>query len=71
MNICELSEYDNAEYKDKMYKVYWCDELLTKIEEIAKEKYPNTSYWADTGSRLNVALAILEQFRMDLKVRKL
>jgi len=49
-----------------MYKT-WAFLLLNKIEEIAKEKYPDVAYWCDTGSRVNVALAMLEQFRKDLK----
>lgn len=52
------------------YKEYWCDELLNEIESIAHEKYPKIKVWIDTGSRLNVALAILEQVRKDLRVKK-
>ena len=49
------------------YKETWCDLLLNKIEEIAEEKYPHVPYWIDTGSRLNVAIAMLEQFKRDIK----
>ncbi|MBQ3421646.1 MAG: hypothetical protein IJH34_08235 [Romboutsia sp.] len=48
----------------------WCTDIMDKIEEIAKEKYPNIKIWIDTGSRYNVAMAILEQIRRDLKIRK-
>lgn len=54
--------------KDKYsFKKTWCDELLAKIEAIADEKYPNKEYWVDTGSRVDVALAMLETMRKDLK----
>ena len=36
-------------------------------EEIAKEKYPDIPYWCDTGSRWNVCMAMLEQFKKDIK----
>lgn len=41
--------------------------LLEAIEKIADEKYSDVPYWVDTGSRLNVALAMLEQFKTDIK----
>ena len=47
----------------------WCNSVMDKIEEIAKEKYSNI-VWVDTGSRWNVCMAILEQFKQDLKVKK-
>ena len=48
----------------------WCVDFMDKIEEIAHKKYPNTTYWCDTGSRWNVCMAMLQQFEDDLKVRK-
>ena len=53
--------------EDNTYKQVWCDMLLEAIEKIADEKYPDVPYWVDTGSRLNVALAMLEQFKTDIK----
>ena len=51
-------------------KVYWCDKLVRAIDKIAKDKYPNTKIWIDTGSKLNECLAILDQVYKDLKVSK-
>lgn len=48
----------------------WCADFMDKIEEIAHKKYPNVTYWCDTGSRWNVCMAMLQQFEEDLKVRK-
>ena len=48
-------------------KAVWCDELLKAIDEIKEEKYPNVDVWIDTGSKLNEALAVLEQVKRDLK----
>ncbi len=48
----------------------WCVDFMNKIEEIAHKKYPNVTYWCDTGSRWNVCMAMLQQFEDDLKVRK-
>lgn len=48
----------------------WCVDFMDKIEEIAHKKYPNVTYWVDTGSRWNVCMAMLQQFEDDLKVRK-
>ena len=53
--------------EDNTYKQVWCDMLLEAIEKIADEKYSDVPYWVDTGSRLNVALAMLEQFKTDIK----
>ena len=53
--------------EDNTYKQAWCDMLLEAIEKIADEKYSDVPYWIDTGSRLNVALAMLEQFKTDIK----
>ena len=53
--------------EDNTYKQVWCDMLLEVIEKIADEKYSDVPYWVDTGSRLNVALAMLEQFKTDIK----
>ena len=53
--------------EDNTYKQAWCDMLLEAIEKIADEKYSDVPYWIDTGSRLNVALAMLEQFKRDIK----
>ena len=44
--------------------------ILEKIEQIAKEKYPDVPYWIDTGNRSQVAYAMLETFERDLKIRK-
>lgn len=59
MNLEKIGMYAN-----------WCEPLMDKIEEIAKEKYPNTPYWIDTGSRWNVCRAMLDRFEQDLKIRK-
>ena len=48
----------------------WCEPLMDKIEEIAKEKYPNMPYWIDTGSRWNVCMTMLDRFEQDLKTRR-
>lgn len=53
--------------KDYTYKQKWCDMLLEAIEKIADEKYSDVPYWIDTGSKLNIALAMLEQFKRDIK----
>ena len=49
------------------YKKIWCDMLLDRIEEIAKEKYSDVEYWIDTGSRLDCAMAMLKTFDEELK----
>lgn len=46
------------------------DEILEKIEQIAKEKYPDVEYWIDTGSRIDCAYAMLNTFETDLKVHR-
>lgn len=61
----EFLEEESSE--DNTYKQIWCDMLLEAIEKIADEKYSDVPYWIDTGSRLNVALAMLEQFKKDIK----
>lgn len=48
----------------------WCETIMDKIEEIAKEKYPNIEYWCDTGSRWNVCMNMLDRFRKDLRTVK-
>lgn len=48
----------------------WCIDFMDKIEKIAHKKYPNTTYWCDTGSRWNACMAMLQQFEDDLKERK-
>lgn len=45
----------------------WGKSIMDKIEEIAKEKYPDVPYWCDTGSRWNVCMAMLEQFKRDIR----
>jgi hypothetical protein len=62
-------EQECERLKEENYKKVWCDMLLNKIEEIAKEKYPNTEYWIDTGSRLNCALEMLDTFKRSLKTK--
>ena len=44
--------------------------LLEKIEQIAKDKYPDVDYWIDTGSRIDCAYAMLKTFESDLKVHR-
>ena len=51
-------------------KAYWCDELISAIDKLARNKYPETKIWVDTGSKLNECLAILEQVYKDLKVKR-
>ena len=46
------------------------DVLLEKIEQIAKDKYPDVEYWTDTGNRIDCAYAMLRTFENDLKVHK-
>lgn len=48
-------------------KAAWCDELLKVVDEIKESKYPDVKIWIDTGSKLNEALAVLEQVKKDLK----
>lgn len=48
-------------------KAVWCDELLKVVDEIKESKYPDVKIWIDTGSKLNEALAVLEQVKKDLK----
>ena len=48
-------------------KAVWCDELLKAIDDIKENKYPDVDTWIDTGSKLNEALAVLEQVKRDLK----
>ena len=67
--ISELVEKVDSIKEDKTdNEIYanWCKDFIDKIEEIAKEKYPNITYWCDTGSQYNVIMAMLEQFRKDL-----
>lgn len=45
----------------------WCETIMDKIEYIAKLKYPETKVWIDTGSRWNACMAMLEQFRKDIR----
>lgn len=59
MNLQDIGLYAN-----------WCESLMEKVEKIAGEKYPEVDVWCDTGSRWNACMAMLEQFRKDLKVKK-
>ena len=66
--LVAMNEFlDKESPEDNTYKQVWCDMLLEAIEKIADEKYSDVPYWVDTGSRLNVALAMLEQFKTDIK----
>lgn len=60
-----MSDYEKIQYTG----IYanWCNIIMDKIEQIAKEKYPDTTYWIDTGSRCDVCMAMLEQFRKDIQ----
>lgn len=51
----------------KGYYEAWANDLMDKIQEIVEEKYPGVDYWIDTGSRVQACIAMLEQFRKDLK----
>ena len=63
-------EIDLDDLNRKTIYANWCESIMTKVEEIANKKYPNTPYWCDTGSRWNVCMAMLEEFEKDLGVRK-
>ena len=67
--ISELVEKVDSIKEDKINDeilANWCKDFMDKIEQIAKEKYPNVTYWCDTGSDYNVIMAMLEKFRKDL-----
>ena len=56
--------------EDIYMKAVWCDELLKAIDDIKENKYSDVDTWIDTGSKLNEALAVLEQVKKDLKCKK-
>lgn len=58
----KIMDVSNADIYEK-----WANDLMDTIQEIVEEKYPGVDYWIDTGNRIQACIAMLEQFRKDLK----